>query len=51
MVVISTLIFTTLGAYSADDKLKVFFPENRHEHFIQIGGNLHESSKPVFWKK
>ena len=38
----------------------LFFLENRLEHFIQticmkchrlFGDNLHEMSKPVFWKK
>ena len=34
----------------------LFFPENRFGHFVQIvslltGDNLHEMSKPIFWKK
>ena len=48
------LTFTTLKANSADDKLIFFLffsPENRIWHFMQIGDNLHEISKPVFWKK
>ena len=49
--------FTTLWANSADDKLMIFFlffSENRIWHFTQIvssGDNLHEMSKPVFWRK
>ena len=30
------LIVTTLWANSADDKLMIFFPENRICHFMQI---------------
>ena len=47
------LTFTTLWAFSADDKLMIyflFFPENRIRHFMQIvssGDNLHEMSYPV----
>ena len=37
------LTFTILWANSADDKLRIFFPENR---LI-----FHEMSNPVFWKK
>ena len=46
--------FTTLWANSADDKVMIFFPENRHGHFMQIvsyGDNLHEMSKLIFWEK
>ena len=52
-----TLIFITLWANSANDKLLIlflFFPENRIWHFTQIvfiGDHLHEMSKPVFLKK
>ena len=52
-----TLTFTTLWAFSADDKMMLFFlffPENRIWHFMQIvslGDNLHEMSNPVFWEK
>ena len=51
------LTFTTLWAFSADDKLMIFFlffPENRIWHFMQIvslGDNLHEMSNSVFWEK
>ena len=51
-----SLTFTTLWAFSADDKLMIFFlffPENRIWHFMQIvslGDNLHEMSNPVFWE-
>ena len=51
------LTFTTLWAFSADDRLMIFFlffPENRIWHFMQIvslGDNLHEMSYPVFWEK
>ena len=51
------LTFTTLWAFSADDKMMLFFlffPENRIWHFMQIvslGDNLHEMSNPVFWEK
>ena len=51
------LTFTTLWAFSADDKLMIFFlffPVNRIWHFMQIvswGDNLHEMSNPVFWEK
>ena len=51
------LTFTTLWAFSADDKLMIFFlffPENWIWHFMQIvsfGDNLHEMSNPVFWEK
>ena len=51
------LTFTTLWAFSADDKMMLFFllfPENRVWHFMQIvslGDNLHEMSNPVFWEK
>ena len=51
------LTFTTLLAFSADDKLMIFFlffPANRIRHFMQIvslGDNLHEMSIPVFWEK
>ena len=54
---IGTLTFTTLWAFSADDKMMLFFlffPENRIWHFMQIvslGDNLHEMSNPVFWEK
>ena len=53
----NTLTFTTLWAFSADDRLMIFFlfsPENRIWHFMQIvslGDNLQESSYPVFWEK
>ena len=53
----NTLTFTTLWAFSADDRLMIFFlffPENRIWHFMQIvslGDNLHEMSYPVFWEK
>ena len=53
----SILTFTTLWAFSADDKLMIFFlffPENWIWHFMQIvslGDNLHEMSNPVFWEK
>ena len=52
-----SLTFTTLWAFSADDKMMLFFlffPENRIWHFMQIvslGDNLHEMSNPVFWEK
>ena len=51
------LTFTNLWAFSADDKLMIFFlffPVNRIQHFMQIvswGDNLHEMSNPVFWEK
>ena len=51
------LTFTTLWAFSADDKLMIFFlffPENRIWHFMQIvslGDNLHEMSYPVLGEK
>ena len=51
------LTFTTLWAFSADDKMMLFFlffPENRIWHFMQIvslGDNLHGMSNPVFWEK
>ena len=51
------LTFTTLWAFSADDRLMIFFlffPENRIWHFKQIdslGDNLLEMSYPVFWEK
>ena len=51
------ITFTTLLAFSADDKMMLFFlffPENRIWHFMQIvslGDNLHEMSNPVFWEK
>ena len=56
------LIFTTLWAYSSDDRLimcccffsDIFFPENRLCHFMHIvfkGDSLHEMSKLIFWKK
>ena len=51
------LTFTTLWAFSADDKMMLFFlffPENRIWHFMQIvslGDNLHEMSNPIFWEK
>ena len=49
------LIFTTLWANSADDKLVILiFPRNIIWNFMQIvstGGNLHEMSNPVFWEK
>ena len=51
------LTLTTLWAYSADNKLMIFFlffPENKIWHFMQIvstGDNLHEMSKPVFREK
>ena len=54
---LSILTFTTLWAFSADDKMMLFFlffPENRIWHFMQIvslGDNLHEMSNPVFWEK
>ena len=53
----NSLTFTTLWAFSADDRLMIFFlffPENRIWHFMQIvslGDNLHEMSNPVFWEK
>ena len=53
----SDLTFTTLWAFSADDKMMLFFlffPENRIWHSMQIvslGDNLHEMSNPVFWEK
>ena len=54
---VCNLTFTTLWAFSADDRLMIFFlffPENRIWHFMQIvsvGDNLHEMSNPVFWEK
>ena len=36
------LTLTTLWANSAEDKLVIFFPENRIWHFIQTEDNLHE---------
>ena len=54
---LNILTFTTLWAFSADNKLMIFFlffPENRIRHFMQIvslGDNLHEMSNPVFWEK
>ena len=51
------LIFTTLRAHSADDKLEIFFwfsPENGVWHFMQtvsMKDSLHEISKPNFWEK
>ena len=51
----TSLTFTTLWAFSADDKLMIFFlffPENRIRHFTQIVSyNLHEMLYPVFWEK
>ena len=53
----TAVLFTTLWAYSADNKLVIFFlffPENRIWHFMQIVStedNLHEMSYPVFWEK
>ena len=59
--VAGTLAFTTLWAFSVDDKLMIFFlffPEkqdltfhagdNLHE---MSGDNLHEMAYPVFWDK
>ena len=46
-------LYQALGN-SAGNKLVIFFPENMIWHFMQIvsnGNNLHEMSKPVFWKK
>ena len=47
-----SLAFATLWVNSADDKLMIFFscffPESRIWHFM--GDNLHEISKPIFWK-
>ena len=56
LALIPVLTHTTLSANSADDKLIFFliFPENRFGHFMQIvsyGDNLHEMTKPIFWKK
>ena len=51
--VVLILTFTTLWAFSADDKLMIFFllfSENRIWHFMQIV-SLHEISYPVFLKK
>ena len=54
------LTFITLWAYSTDDQLIffLFFTKIRLWHFMQIvsrednyGDNLHEMSKPIFWKK
>ena len=52
----SPLTFTTVCAYSADDKLvifsPIFFPENRFSQIMQIvslGDNLHEMSKSTFF--
>ena len=51
------IMFTTLWAFSVDDKLMIFFlyfHENRIRHFMLIvssGDNLHEMSYPVFWEK
>ena len=48
---------TSLLANSSDDQLMIFFlfdQGNKFWHFMQIvslGDNLHEMSKPVFWKK
>ena len=55
-ILLQALTFTTLWAFSADDRLIffLFFPENRIWHFMQIvslGDNLHEMSYPVFWEK
>ena len=39
---------------SVDDILKYlyyFFPQNRLWNFLQIGDNLHEMPKPIFWQK
>ena len=52
-----SLIFTTLWANSAENKLVIlflFFPENRILHYIQIVSvwdNLHDMSNTVFWEK
>ena len=48
------LTFTTLRAYSADDRLMIFFlffTENSIRHFMQIVSNFHEMSNPVFFEK
>ena len=53
-VVIGTLSFNILQANTADNKfmtLFLIFPENMIRCFIQIGNNLHGTSKPVFLKK
>ena len=53
-VVNSPLTFTTFWVNSSDDKLVIFFPDNRIWHFMQTvsnGDNLHEMSNPIFWKK
>ena len=50
------LTFIALLAYSADNKLMIFFlifSGNRIWHFMQIvsnGDNLHEMSNPVSWE-
>ena len=47
------LTFTILWAYSAEDKLMIFFlffTENRIWHFMQIVDNLHEISK-LHWRQ
>ena len=49
-----TLIFTTLWADSEDDKLVIFFPENRNWLFLQIvssDDNLHKMLNSDYWKK
>ena len=45
--------FTTLWANSPDDKLMIdffYFPENSLGISGQLGHNLHEILKPIFWK-
>ena len=45
---VNSLIFTTLWANSADNKL-IFFPEKKR--LIDFKQNLHEISKSYFWEK
>ena len=53
----NSITFTTLWAYSADDKLMmifIFFLKNEIRHFMlifSIEDNLHKISKTVFWEK
>ena len=49
----TALLFSTIWANSAEDKLMIFFlffPENRFVNYF-FGDNLYEMSKHVFWKK
>ena len=45
------LTFTTLWAFSADDKSMIFFLIFPRQQDLTLGDNLHEMSNPVFWEK